>query len=134
MRCAESRAGAARRQRTLDAAQRALTLGTAGRQLFCGLPGEPVRRRGQPRLSDLPLDLWTWSRSLWTLPRVLRALPGVFDDGGCLAWPSSRRGAHPFQRGRHATEESSDRFRQLAILWRSRLGERRADPRPALDR
>jgi hypothetical protein len=43
---AGSRAGAARRQRTLDAARGAPTLGLAGRRLFSHLPGEPVRRRG----------------------------------------------------------------------------------------
>jgi hypothetical protein len=45
---AGSRAGAARRQRTLDAACGAATLGFAGRRLFSPLPGKPVRRRGHP--------------------------------------------------------------------------------------
>ena len=67
----ESRAGAARRQRTLDAGRCACTLWLAGRRLLKGPAPEPVRRRGRP-FGPRPRTLDRFIRGFVPRPAVPR--------------------------------------------------------------
>ena len=121
-----SRAGAARRKRNLDTARRALTLGAAGRRLFSGLPGEPVRRRGHRRRSDLPLHLPPRPRALLDLARAL--------DASLLMLPGGRQRPHAGDRCRHPVDERLDGPCRLLVFGRRRCAERASDPSPGFDR